>query len=116
MRIFRNCLLSLFIISSIGNLAHAQDPCYYQECDSTGEAYAQSSYNCHWSAFVPLALIVGAAIWFGVADGNSSNDSSSDSKNGLGSLARSRRSSSYHSSRSHGSHSSGCSNSYSGHY
>lgn len=112
MRIFRNCMLSLFILTSLSTSINAQQSCCYQECnDTTGEAYAQSSYNSHWSALVPLALIVGAAIWFGVADGSSS-DSSSNSNDGLGSLARRHHSHSYGSRSSRSSYS----NSHSGHY
>jgi len=109
MRIYRKCLLTLFLLASSTHSIHAQEACCYQECDTTGEAYAQSSYNSHWSAIVPIALIVGAAIWFGVADGNSSDSSGGNSKDGLGSLASKSRSSSYSSS-------SGRSSSYSGHY
>ncbi len=85
---------------------------YYpaEEYDLTGEAYVQSSYNSHWSAYVPIALIVGAAIWFGIAD-TTSTDSSSHSKDGLGSLASRRKHDSYSSYRS------SCrTNSYSSHY
>ena len=33
----------------------------------TGSAYTQGSQTAHWSVYVPIAIIVGAAIWFGVA-------------------------------------------------
>jgi len=110
MHSFRNCLLSLFVLTSSINSVYAQQECCCQEYDTTGEAYAQSSFNSHWSAFIPVALIVGAAIWFGVADCCSSGSSNSNSKDGLGSLANKNG------SKSHGSHSSNRANSHSGHY
>lgn len=107
MQLLRKFLfLVLFFMSAI-HPAYG-DQCG-QDCDTCGDAYAQSSCSAHWSAYVPIALVVAAAIWFGVADGKSDDSSSSGSSShdGLGSLGSRRssssRSGSYKSSSSYSS-------------
>ncbi len=88
---------------------YGQDSCYqdYSEND-TCSAYAQSSNTAHWSVYIPITVLVGAAILFGLADQNHSEHDSSDSQDALGSIANSKRrsSSSYSSTSSHRKHSS----------
>lgn len=103
MRIVRNLLLLTLFFSCATSSVYSEPPCCYNECEPCGEAYSQGSCTAHWSAYVPIVLIVGAAIWFGVADGNSSSSSNSNSKDGLGSLASSKRRSSSHSYSSYSS-------------
>ena len=62
-----------------------------QECEECGSAYMQSSRSAHWSAYIPIAVLVGAAIWFGLADRNSDDEDSSGSQDALGSIDNSRR-------------------------
>jgi hypothetical protein len=69
---------------------YGQDPCY-QEDDTCSSAYMQSTNTAHWSVYIPIAIIVGAAIWFGVADHDSEKFDSSDSQNALGSIDNSIR-------------------------
>ncbi len=75
-------------------------PTYIQQDDNTySSAYEDSSRTAHWSAYVPIGIMVAAAIWFGVADTSNSDDSSSYGYYGYGS-----RSSTSSGSYSHHSH------------
>lgn len=67
---------------------------YCQEDGNYSSAYVESSHATHWSVYIPIAILVGAAIWFGIADRSHDHHSSSDSQDGLGSLASSKRMSS----------------------
>jgi hypothetical protein len=99
MQLLRKFLfLTLFTLSAIRPAYGEQ---YYQDSDNSGEAYSQSSCSAHWSAYVPIAVMIAAAIWFGVADGKSDDSSSSNNSghDGLGSLG-SRSGSSHRSSSS----------------
>lgn len=86
----------------------AQDS-YDQENEAAGSAYVQSSQSAHWSVYVPITILVVAAIWFGVSDKNHDHSSYTDSQDGLGSIDNSKRHSSWRSGRS----SSSCRSSYS---
>lgn len=44
-------------------------------CEDDCEAYFDASRCAHWSAYVPVAILVGAAIWLGYKDKTSSTDS-----------------------------------------
>ena len=92
----------LTLLTQTVNAQEYETEYFAYENDQSAEAFAQSSYNSHWSAYVPIALMVGAIIWFAVADNSASGYDSSDSKNGIGSIARRGRSHSRysHSSRS----------------
>lgn len=59
--------------------------------EDTGSAYTQGSQTAHWSVYVPIAIIVGAAIWFGLSDNNHETSSYSDSQDALGSIDNSKR-------------------------
>lgn len=50
-------------------------------------AYNDSCRTAHWSVYVPIGIVVVAAVLFGLADGTSS--STSGSQNGLGSMKHS---------------------------
>lgn len=80
---------------------YGQDPdC--QEGTDYSSAYVEGSNTAHWSVYIPIAILVGAAIWFGVADRHSEHhNSSTDSQDGLGSIASSKRISSHDSYRTH---------------
>lgn len=65
---------------------------FYQEDTDYSSAYVESNNTAHWSAYIPIVILVGAAIWFGIADRHHEHhDSSSDSQDGLGSIANSKR-------------------------
>lgn len=107
MQIFRKLMILLLCFAFASQSVHAQSAWTQGvEEDECGDAYSQSSWTAHWSVYIPIALIVGAAIWFGVADSSSStsfcsssNDyrcrSSGDGLGSLGSSSRSYRSRSY---------------------
>lgn len=63
----------------------------------TGSAYTQGSQTAHWSVYIPIAILVGAAIWFGVSDKNHDTSSYSDSQDALGSIENSKRNSNHRS-------------------
>lgn len=70
--------------------------------DDPGSAYAESSQTAHWSVYIPITILVVAAIWFGVSDRNHNSSSySSDSQDALGSIENSKRNP-YHRSKSFG--------------
>jgi len=74
-------------ISSI----HAQDSCQ-QEDGNFSSAYVESSHAAHWSVYIPIAILVGAAIWFGFADKDKDKgEDSNNSQDALGSIANSKR-------------------------
>lgn len=87
----------------------AQDS-YDQEDEAAGSAYVQSSQSAHWSVYVPITILVVAAIWFGVSDKDHNDHSKyTDSQDGLGSIDSSKRHSSWRSRD----RSSSCRNTYS---
>jgi hypothetical protein len=68
----------------------------YNEVDNAySPAYMESNYTAHWSAYVPIGVMIAAAIWFGIADRKHDDTSSSS-----GSHSSSSRSGYSHSSRS----------------
>jgi len=83
---------------------HAQETCY-QEDVNYGSAYVESSHSANWTVYIPVTLIVGAAIWFGFADRSKDKKNCSDSQDGLGRMDSSKRisSSSYHKSNNYSS-------------
>lgn len=90
---------------------------YSQDCAEQAEgnyscAYTDGSHTAHWSAYIPVAALVAAAIWFGVADQTHEKHNSSNSQDGLGSMASSKRISHSH----HHHHPSHCHSSYSHSY
>lgn len=76
-------------------LTLATSSIYGQDCnnqvDNCSCAYAESSHTAHWSIYIPIAALVAAAIWFGMADQKHEKHNSSNSQDGLGSMASSKR-------------------------
>lgn len=68
---------------------YGQDSCYAEEVPCT--AYIQGTHTAHWSVYIPIAILVGVAIWFGLADRKESRHDSYDSQDGLGSIASPKR-------------------------
>jgi len=90
-------LLFAFITTSI----QGQDCC--EQSDDCGCAYSQGSQTAHWSVYIPITILVGAAICFGVSDRGHSSSNYSDSQDALGSIANSKRRSTSHRSGSYSS-------------
>lgn len=61
--------------------------------EDSGSAYTQGSQTAHWSVYIPIAILIGAAIWFGVSDKNHDTSSYSNSQDALGSIDNSKRNS-----------------------
>lgn len=100
MQLLRKFTILVLCLSFVTQSVYGQtQDCEECEC---GDAYSQSSSTAHWSVYIPIALLVGGAIWFGVADSSSSGSfascsdsgscSSGSGGNGLGSMASSSRS------------------------
>jgi hypothetical protein len=88
----------LLLLVCITNNIQCQENTYFVGEDATGSAFEQSSYTAHWSAYIPITLLIAAGIYFGIADQNDSSCSSSSGygrKNGLGCLRDGKNSSSY---------------------
>ena len=81
-------LLFAFVTTSI----HSQSTCNQDETEC-GSAYAEGSYTAHWSVYVPIAIIVVAAIGFTISDKSHHSSDYSDSQDGLGSIENSKRNS-----------------------
>lgn len=62
-----------------------------QDDENYSSAYMQSSQTAHWSVYIPIVVLVGAAIYFGLADRNQNDLSSSNSQDALGSIGNSKR-------------------------
>lgn len=90
--------LTLLLSLSITSI-HGQDEFQYEEDFSP--AYMESTQTTHWSAYIPIGVLVAAAIYFGVADQNDTYSSSSNSQDALGSIRDSKRVGSKHSRSSH---------------
>lgn len=69
---------------------YGQDSCD-QDDETYSCAYGQSSHSAHWSVYIPIAVIVGAAIWFGLADRSHKKHDSYDSQDALGSIRDPKR-------------------------
>ena len=54
----------------------------YQNDEDYGSAYTESSHSAHWSAYVPIGVMVVAAIWFGIADQKHNNISKKSPSSG----------------------------------
>ena len=82
--------ITLILISTFATFSiYGQDP--YNQEEPDGSAYMQGARTAHWSAYVPLTILVGAAIWFGIADRHHSHHHSNNSQDGLGRIASSKR-------------------------
>lgn len=82
-------LCIMFTLSSL----QGQEICHQEkeEEEVCSEAYLQSSYTAHWSVYIPITLLVAAAIYFGLADQKHHDPSSSDPQDGLGCIVHSKR-------------------------
>lgn len=96
-------LVALTLVLAITTSSIYGQDLYNQEDESHSSAYMQSQNTAHWSVYVPIAILIGAAIWFGLADRKHEKHDSNDSQDGLGSMANSKRR--YNDSDSHRSHS-----------
>lgn len=93
-RFFILTLLFAFVTTSI----QGQECCDETNMECDGSAYMEASKTAHWSIYIPIAILVVAAIWFGVADQHDNSKSKysyTDPLDGLGSIDNSKR----HSSR-----------------
>jgi hypothetical protein len=90
-------LLSTLFITSIQGQDETSQEETSQEQEGYSSAYQQSSRTAHWSAYIPLTIIVVAAIYLGIADKKSSHSNYSNSQDGLGSIDSSKRHSSHRS-------------------
>lgn len=70
-----------------------------EEDERCGAAYVESSQTAHWSVYIPITILVVAAILFGVADRDHKSHNSSDPQDALGSIDNSKRHSSHRSTR-----------------
>jgi hypothetical protein len=86
-------VLTLTTVSVYGQDVYQEDA-----YNSDSSAYIESSNTAHWSIYIPIAVLVGAAIWFGVADQHDPKHYLSDSQDALGSIANSKRISKHHAS------------------
>lgn len=79
--------MALVIATSALN---GHSPCLVDD-EEFSPAYVESSHSAHWSVYIPIVALAGAAIWFGLADKSNSKKDSSDSQDALGSIANSKR-------------------------
>lgn len=84
-------IIAMTLILTCATHALNAQVCESEPCCS---AYAESSRSAHWSVYVPIVVLVGAAILFGVADRSKGSDCSSGSQDALGSIDNSKRHSS----------------------
>lgn len=94
MKKLRSFVVLTLVLTLTTSSINGQEPCC-QEDESYSSAYMQSSHTAHWSVYIPIAILVGAAIWFGLADQKHESHDSNDSQDGLGSIANSKRRSSH---------------------
>lgn len=83
MKKHRQLITSTLILMLALSSVYGQE-IYPQQEETYSPAYLQSSHTAHWSVYVPIALLVGSAIWFGFADqhcGHHSQDVSYKTKN-----------------------------------
>lgn len=83
-------LITLGLVLTFATVSiYGQDP-QDQEEETQSAAYMESRNTAHWSIYIPIAILVGTAIWFGIADQHQ-GDHSSDSQDGLGRMDSSKR-------------------------
>lgn len=90
MRISRPFITLATAFALVTSSIHSQSR-YTPEDGNYSCAYSESSHSAHWSVYIPIAVLVGAAIWFGMADCKKEKHDSSNSKDALGSIANSKR-------------------------
>lgn len=72
-------VFTLVMTSIHGQSAYDEEDPPSSEENTYSSAYMQSYQTAHWSAYVPIGIMVAAAIWFGIAD-RKHDDASSDSR------------------------------------
>ena len=75
------CLMTSFSMTPVKAYSQVDT-----ECCAETSAYDESCSVAYWTASVPLVILLGAAVFFGMVDGNSTGESSHASQDGLGSL------------------------------
>jgi len=108
MNIWQRVITTTLIFAISTATTYGQNDTCQEEAECYPSAYEESSRTTHWSVYIPVAAIVGAAILFGLADAKQKKHASS-SQDALGSIANSKRVS--HSSSSFSSSSSSSSSS-----
>ncbi len=78
-------LLLTMTISSLQSQENNENDADYSS------AYQESSHTAHWSIYIPISILVAAAIYFGIADQNDSRSDYYDSQDALGSIGNSKR-------------------------
>lgn len=106
MKTLRSFIAFTLILVSTTTSVCGQPPCCDQPicCDQSDvccPAYEEGSNSAHWSVYIPIAALVGAAIWFGMADNKKDKNNSSNSQDALGSIVSSRRVNAKYSKHSH---------------
>lgn len=90
MRMFQKLRTAALFAALITSPLYGEAHCYEDDgMDPENCAYMQSSHAAHWSAYVPIAVLIAAGICWSVADkkhSSSSGHCNSNSQNGLGSL------------------------------
>ena len=90
MRIFRKLWIAALLVALTISTLYGEAHCYEEnDIDPDNCAYMQSSHAAHWSAYVPIAVLIAAGICWSTADKKHSCSGShcnSNSQNGLGSL------------------------------
>ncbi|CUI17286.1 conserved putative membrane protein [Candidatus Protochlamydia naegleriophila] len=87
MQIIRTCVtLTLFFVlathSVYGQPSYSQE---YEYDDYSNSAYTQSCYSAHWSAYVPIAALLAAGVFWAIADKHHSSHHSSHASSRSGS-------------------------------
>lgn len=90
MRIIHPFITLATAFALVTSSVHSQSECTPEDGNYSC-AYNESSHSAHWSIYIPIAALVGAAVWFGVADCKKEKYDSSNSKDALGSIANSKR-------------------------
>jgi len=104
MRIIQQ-FIPIFLIFALTTTPLASQPeaaaCCQEEacCEEEPIAYQEGCYAAHWSAYIPITVLVVAALFFGVCDQKSTSSSCHSDEHGWRSEYRSR--SSYGSGYSH---------------
>ncbi|MFI0434737.1 MAG: hypothetical protein ACH350_03280 [Parachlamydiaceae bacterium] len=84
-------LFTLTLAFTLGTASiYGQNSCC-QEDENYSCAYVESSNTANWTVYIPITLIVGAAIWFGLADHSKNKGKKNDSQDGLGRIIDSKR-------------------------
>lgn len=67
--------VALTLLLALATPSIQAQPAYVQDDETCCSAYNNSCHAAHWSAYVPIGLIVAAAIVFAIADQNHKEES-----------------------------------------